>query len=527
MKHPYKVTFYICVVIYFIFGLSIVYLADLRVSDENWHFAASSLVAQGKLPYRDFAYFHMPLVPYVYGLAMYIFGTSLIVGRMTSFLLGFLTIIFIYKAAVRLKGEYAGTFALLPIIFNFDIIYNSTFFYWGPLENFLLSLFCFSLVSKLKPTIKFSISTALLVSVQGVRYAFDYMTVYTLLFIAFAIYINKENRRVIAGIVLSYIGASVLVYLPGILIAPKAFLFGTLTHYFTNRFIFAGGKSIGVTYNLLICFYDRIKLLLILFRNYYLLILLSLLAGMYACYYYFPMLKNKKDVLNIIIRNKIYFTFVTLIILNAIFYLGIFGHHLHKFLYHIFPVLAISIGCGLTKILEHFNSHKEKLFFTLFLFATIILNLFTQDIEGVISSPQYAGVIFLNKVSSAIQRHTNPQDTVFAFINGYVLHAQRQIFPDTVYEVSATSLFPNLPDKEAQEYNLLSPNILLNYFKEKKAKLIVLERPGRLDTLAVEVSPHYRDEVESILTQDYILLEKVSKYPEGIPGPAVCIYRAK
>ncbi|MFH1202766.1 MAG: glycosyltransferase family 39 protein [Candidatus Omnitrophota bacterium] len=527
MKHNYyKIVFYICIISYFIIGLSVVYLSGLRVTDENWHFAASSLVAQGKLPYRDFAYFHMPLVPYFYGIGMFIFGSNLIVARLISFLLGLLTIIFIYKTARLLKGEYAGIFAMLIVIFNLDIIYNSIF-YWGTLENFILSLFCLLLVSKTKPIIKYSLCTALLVLVQGVRYALDYMTIYTLLFVTFSVYLNRENKKAISSIILSYIGTSLIIYLPFLLIAPKAFLFDVFIHYFSYNFVFGVGKSINTTYTLAICIYDRIKMLLILFRNYYVLILLSLLSGIYAFYHYRLLLKGKKTLFSILITHKIYFIFLTLVMMNAIFYLAIFGNALQKFPYHGFPVLAILIGCCIKKILEHFNFHNEKLFFTIFLSAILFLNLFTQDIEGVINSPQYAGVSFLNKVTSAIQRHTQPGEKIFAFINGYVLHAHRQIFEDTVYELSSTSNFPYVPDKVAQEYKLLSPNIILSYFKDKKAKFIVLERPGRLDNLSTLVSSDYKNEIESIINKNYILLEKVYKYPEGVSGPVVYIYKAK
>lgn len=522
MKHLTKVIFISLLCTYFFLGISTIFLADLELSDENWHFSASSLVAQGKIPYRDFAYFHMPLLPYFYGLIMFVFGTNLIAGRFVSFLLGFLTLIFIYLAAKRLKNEIAGIFAILLVVFNYDIVYYSTFFYWAPLENFLFSLFCFSLVSNLKPEIKYSLATALLVFAQGVRYALDYVTIYTLLFVIFTVFTNKKNKRVIAMVIVSYLGASLLLYLPGLLFAPKEFLYGTLTHYVTKGGAFISGGYDGKP---LIWFYNRLKMLIVLFRNYYIFALSFLLMISYGLYQFFHNALIRKNIISVILQHKIHSILISLFLLNAVFHLVIFGPHLRNFFYHAFPALAVIIGCSMVRITEYFNSYKVKLFFSYFVFLAVILSFFGQDLEIHISSPQYSGAKFLNEVSLAIRRHSDPEDKIFAFMNGYVLQAQRQIFPDTIYEISETSLFPKLSDQEAKEYHLLSPNILLSYFQEKKAKLIVLERPGRLDLATMK---KYKDEVEKALSQNYYLAEKVYKYSRTeLLEPVVYIYKAK
>lgn len=521
--YSYKAVFYIAIVIYVIFGLAMVYLNDLKVTDENWHFAASCLVAEGKVPYRDFTYFHLPVMPYVYAIGMSIFGCDLIVARLISFFLGLLSVIFIYQAARRLSGEYAGIIAVFLILFNMNIMHNTTHVHWTAAPSFFLSLFCFCLVSSLRPQIKYSLCIALLLLYQGCRYLFEYMTVYTLIFVVFVILTNKKDKGVIAGTIISYVTVSLLICLPG-LTAPRAFLFDTFGHNFVGGFLLTTGKDFGTDYNLLICIYDRLKLVLTCFRSYYIIILFSLLAGIYAYNHYTSLIKNRKDLLKVIIQHKEYFMFVVLIIFSVAFYLGMFGHHLPQLPYHTFPMLVILIGCTAAKLLEDFKGHKQRKFFTLFLFAAIGLNLLTQDIEANINAPQYAGVKFLNNVRSAIQRHTQPQNQVFSFMNGYVLHAGRQIFVDTMYDVSSVSLFPQLSDKEAQQHKLLSPNILLSYFRDRKAKAAVFEQPGRLEQLPSNL----RDEVKKALAENYYLAEKVYRYPgRNIPEPVVYIYKLK
>lgn len=75
--------------------------------DEGWYLYASGLLYGGKLPYRDFAFFQMPLLPLVYGAPQALLGHGLAVGRATSlvFLLGTLAL------ATRLAFERGGPLA--------------------------------------------------------------------------------------------------------------------------------------------------------------------------------------------------------------------------------------------------------------------------------------------------------------------------------------------------------------------------------------------------------------------------------
>ena len=76
--------------------------------DEGWYLYASRLVLDGELPYRDFAFFQAPLLPYVYGLAQQTLGSgidsTIEAGRLTSWLLGSATI----ALGARLSFERGG-----------------------------------------------------------------------------------------------------------------------------------------------------------------------------------------------------------------------------------------------------------------------------------------------------------------------------------------------------------------------------------------------------------------------------------
>jgi hypothetical protein len=66
--------------------------------DEGFYLLAARLVYEGRLPYVDFMYTQMPLLPYVYGLWMKLFGFNWYAGRLLSALLATTlgTLVFVY-----------------------------------------------------------------------------------------------------------------------------------------------------------------------------------------------------------------------------------------------------------------------------------------------------------------------------------------------------------------------------------------------------------------------------------------------
>ena len=71
-------------------------------SDEGFYAMAASRVMDGEIPYRDFGYTQMPLLPYINGALMEVFGYGLLNQRAINLVwgaVGILAIIF----AVRLR----------------------------------------------------------------------------------------------------------------------------------------------------------------------------------------------------------------------------------------------------------------------------------------------------------------------------------------------------------------------------------------------------------------------------------------
>ncbi len=94
-------------------------------SDEGWYLYASKLVYSGEIPYKDFAYTQMPLLPYIYGLPQLVLPSSIYVGRLTSLFISLCNFVVSVKVANKYGGAAAGGItALLLATFSYGLYYS-------------------------------------------------------------------------------------------------------------------------------------------------------------------------------------------------------------------------------------------------------------------------------------------------------------------------------------------------------------------------------------------------------------------
>jgi hypothetical protein len=111
------------IALYLVFSLVYLFLGQAN-ADEGWYLYASKLVYQGNLPYRDFAYTQMPLLPYIYGLPQIVFTPSIYLGRATSVLFSITAFLVCIVIAHRYAGRMgAGLTALLLGTFTYGIYF--------------------------------------------------------------------------------------------------------------------------------------------------------------------------------------------------------------------------------------------------------------------------------------------------------------------------------------------------------------------------------------------------------------------
>lgn len=81
--------------------------------DEGNYVLAASLVAEGRVPYRDFLHFQMPLIPYAYGGWVALVGEDFRLARLLSVACAIATGALVYAVIARAHGRPAACFGLL------------------------------------------------------------------------------------------------------------------------------------------------------------------------------------------------------------------------------------------------------------------------------------------------------------------------------------------------------------------------------------------------------------------------------
>jgi hypothetical protein len=140
--------------------LSAVFVFRGRLNhDEGWYLYAARLVWRGDLPFRDFAFTQMPLMPYVYGLVQ-LPEPSIYLGRLVSFAFGTAAVALCVRVAWREAGRpAAAAVALLCVAFPTGV-YNLTLVKTYALVAFFLAAVLAALTSPARPRVAFPIATA-------------------------------------------------------------------------------------------------------------------------------------------------------------------------------------------------------------------------------------------------------------------------------------------------------------------------------------------------------------------------------
>lgn len=123
-SNGYKGVLLSAVVFSLLLGGANLFMGDLN-QDEGWYLYAAQRVADGWVPYRDFAFTQGPMLPLVYALFSPVIDSfGLGGGRVITWLLGFTSSVLAYAVARRLGGAVAGVLALTLLLAN---VYQSYF----------------------------------------------------------------------------------------------------------------------------------------------------------------------------------------------------------------------------------------------------------------------------------------------------------------------------------------------------------------------------------------------------------------
>jgi len=206
--------------------------------DEGSYLSAARLVNEGNLPYLDFLYPQMPLLPYAYSLVSQCGLSSLFLGRLISVLAGILLSIMIFLFLLRFSRD-AGLSLFLFFLYSF----NGLTLNWHSVVKTLvfsdffsfLSFFCFS-VYLLRGADRARFQILLSGFFMGI--AFNFRLIFALLLLIQGLVIlllstEKNPRSRVYQLVILCCG-SILASVPAIYLflrEPSGFLFGNVEYH--------------------------------------------------------------------------------------------------------------------------------------------------------------------------------------------------------------------------------------------------------------------------------------------------------
>ena len=128
-------------------------------ADEGWYLYSSRLVYRGELPFRDFSFTQMPLLPYLYGLVQLV-KPSLYLGRLVSLVLLTGAVAMSVRVAWREAGRAAAVAVGLLVLLAPTAVYNLTLTKTYALVAFFLAALLLTLTSPGRRTLMFPLAAA-------------------------------------------------------------------------------------------------------------------------------------------------------------------------------------------------------------------------------------------------------------------------------------------------------------------------------------------------------------------------------
>lgn len=506
--------------VYALLGLAFVFLSQFW-ADENWYFGASWLVANGELPYRDFFIHHNPVPFYIFALPQYLFGPSIIVGRLTSFLIMLPGFVLVWRLARKLGGGAAALISGGLLISNLFIVYYFTTFSYRALEAVIMLLFFSILLGGRKDSFKYPLAALMLSLVIGIRYPIDYISGLLVLYLAYVAWRCWKNKSVILlSLSASVLGVGIIL-LPFIILAGDQYFFGTVAFNFLSPGYWVD-FGIVAPVDIIFRLFREGLVLFEAVRNFYLVA--AIFFGL-LFYFIFKVRETKIDMKHLIRENQVIFLMLAFIILFEVF--GIIAPQSTVSMSTLtFPAAVIVAGVGLSRVLASVKDKNAALLLYGLIIGLIILTPFAQYAHGNEARPtltwQKTEMNYILSVADKVAGYTEEGDRILTFTPAFVIQAERELMPGTVMELYA--FFPTWETERVRKYNLLNSTVLLNYLSSREPEAVVLTE-GRFFSGKImgRVLDAYRPEIMAALEENYLLVEKLS-YPSEIGRGDVYIY---
>ena len=433
--------------------------------DEGMFLEAGRLVFEGQLPYRDFPLSQGPLIAYVYGLALELFGGSLWVGRLLSWALGVGGFAAALVIAWRFGGRIGGAVLVVLWMMNLPLLWVLGTVRTQSLSTPLTLLGTLALVLPRVGVFSWALSPSLFLWSTSARLtnglAFAAVAIWT----AYAL--RRQPRRLagVAGIV----GLQGLLVFAPVLLAPREALFHILTAQL-GRGERAGPRSVSLAEELLAKFEIFLEPATSFFAVLGLsgVVVLCLAARWRQGWrpdFGLPLEERASAQLGLLVLAMLVFVPHLLLDRGYLTYFVTSSALLA-------PAIAIAVA-------EMVRSRTRFRSFGLAAAAALViagLLAATMQLTAWVGSGD-ASFSHFRDVARSVRAHAGQQCTMVTMETALAVEAGCRVLPGLEY--SLFSYFPRLSDEQARRRGVVNRNLLVQRVREHRPELIVLGPRGR------------------------------------------------
>lgn len=443
------------IALYLVFSFTYLFLGQPN-ADEGWYLYASKLAFEGNIPYRDFAYTQMPLLPYVYGLPQIILPPSIYLGRAISVALSITNLFLCISLARRYAGERAaGLAALLFCSFTYGIYFMSIVKTYA-LLSLLFTLTFFVLSSNISGAWKYPFAVVLsflaaMVRLSAVLFLIP-IVIYTL---ASALRAKTKIAFILTAVVCVAltIGASLFFYSN-----MESAKWNLLAHHigkWGNTSV--AGKIARVLALRMPNFVEHF--------DYYVFVLfpISLLALRDG---------ELRTRIKTYLRHKLPILVIAIgLALFSISHFGTGGWHIEYFVPAVMSFLPI-IAIAFSKVFSLQKSFSSRVLLQGIFLITLLVAPLRHNVQHIDISGGEPPLEEIREVSAYISRHSSPSDRLFVLEALWTaIDSDRSVLPGMTM---AQFSYQDISTEEAERLRLVNGDILLEYIKDCSAKVVVL-----------------------------------------------------
>lgn len=456
---PNKSSLVISVILALVWGMLSLYLFFYGQpnADEGWYLFASKLVYKGYIPYRDFAYTQMPLLPYIYGIPQLIYP-SFVTGRLTSFFFSIVSYLAALSIAKKVSGEN-GKMAvqimllLYPTVAFFGIAVKT----YTLISSFMLITLFFIIQDKRNSSYYALIASIVPGFVRLSALPFSIMMVIYILFMVK----RKTPSKFYKHLILLLITCFPMIFLMGINVDA------TIWNIFS--FHMNSGNQVTSIRELAFLFWDRLPKLWEIWSYFGKITLLSLFPAIIVL---FKKTERKLPHQNEIL-SMLYFG---LAVLSFSIFNLVSGIFLHEYLIPSFIPLIIIFGTLSAFIFQLWQPTKIYRFTPHLLLLILLFKSIPSTLEYITYYAEKCNscnvIIDVNYVGDVVKKYSEPSENVFALSNLFVaVEADRDV--SLIFSMAQFSI-TGLDDVQSNFFKVVNSKLLFEYLEETQPQLLIL-----------------------------------------------------